>query len=388
MVGPSRRREAVDHAQERTDTSQRRACKTLKQPRSTQRYRPTRASDEPRLIKDIHEIVRAYPRYGTPRVTHELRLLGWRVNHKRVERLWRKEGLKVPKKPKKKRRFGASTNGIMHVQAASPNDVWTWDFVFDRLENGRQVKWLSLVDEFTRENLLLIASHSITARDVISFIGDIIDERGAPAAIRSDNGPEFIAKALREWLEQCGIGTLYIEPGAPWENGFAESFHSRLRDEFLGTEIFTSLLEAQVLTRDWRDHYNRRRPHSSLDYLSPEQFARKWYEENIEGENTGPRNFPPPRGRKGMGLPPSQTTRGSCEMPSVAKWPQTSHHFPLPRHRSSPYVLYNAHSLDLSPPLAALWFFEILPQGRPPRRHVAFRFPLSPVSNCIFRGGT
>ena len=308
MVGPSRRREAVDHAQEAVEVSERRACKTLKQPRSTQRYRPVRASDEPRLVKDIHEIVRAHPRYGTPRVTHELRLRGWRVNHKRVERLWRKEGLRVPKKPKKKRRLGTSANGIMRVQAASPNDVWTWDFVFDRLENGRRVKWLSLVDEFTRENLLLIASHSIRARDVIAFIADVIDERGAPAAIRSDNGPEFIAQALREWLEQVGVGTLYIEPGAPWENGFAESFHSRLRDEFLGTEVFTSLLEAQVLTRDWRDHYNRRRPHSSLDYLSPEQFARQWHEENIEKEDIERREFGPPGGTKGRGFPPLQNT--------------------------------------------------------------------------------
>ncbi len=302
MVGPSRRREAVERVREATEVSERRACKTLAQPRSTQRYQPTRTDDEPRLVGEIHKIVRAHPRYGTPRVTHELRSRGWRVNHKRVERIWRKEGLKVPQRARKKRRLGASANGIQHVRAEKPNTVWTWDFVFDRLENGRPVKWLSLIDEFTRESLLLVASHSLRACDVLEFLGDIINERGAPESIRSDNGPEFVAKALRAWLRDSGIGPLYIEPGSPWENGFAESFNSRFRDEFLQTEVFTSLLEAQVLTRDWRDYYNRRRPHSSLGYLSPAQFAEQWREKHEIDEHAAAEYFPPPRGRRGTGL--------------------------------------------------------------------------------------
>jgi len=280
MVGPSRRREAVSHTREKVKVSERRACKTLEQPRSTQRYKPTRQNDEALLIREIHEIVRAHPRYGTPRVYHTLRDRGWSINHKRVERLWRREGLKVPSRPKKKRRLGNSGNGIMHIKADKPNAVWTWDFIFDRLENGRPVKWFTLVDEFTRENLILYPSHSIRGEDVKNLLSDVVSQRGAPESIRSDNGSEFIAKALRDWLEESNIGTLYIEPGSPWENGFAESFNSRFRDEFLGMEIFTSLLEAQVLTRDWLVFYNKRRIHSSLGYLAPEKYARKWQEEN------------------------------------------------------------------------------------------------------------
>ncbi len=295
MVGPSRRREAVDHARESLEVSERRACKTLKQPRSTQRYAPARADDEALVIGDMLEIVRRNPRYGTPRVTRELRRRGWRINHKRVERLWRQEGLKVPQRPRKRRRrLGCSANGITRVRAEKPNAVWTWDFVFDRLDNGRPVKWLSLVDEFTRENLLLYPSHSIRARDVIALVGDIVQERGAPESIRSDNGPEFIAKALGAWLRKSKIGALYIEPGAPWENGFAESFNSRFRDEFLGMEIFTSLLEARVLTRQWREHYNKRRPHSSLGYLSPAAFANKWRNARGNDNDEETRDFSSP----------------------------------------------------------------------------------------------
>jgi len=283
MVGPSRRREAVKHAQEKTPTSERRACKTLKQPRATQRYQANFAGDEARLISEMLEIVRAKPRYGTPRVSKILRSRGWKVNHKRVERLWRKEGLKVPPRRRKKRRYGVSANSCRHTKADKPNSVWSWDFVFDRLENGRPIKWLVLIDEFTRENLLLYPSHSIKARDAIDLLSDIIEERGAPVAIRSDNGPEFIAKVLQGWLRDKNIETLYIEPGSPWENGFAESFNSRFRDEFLNIEIFSSLLEARFLTRDWREDYNKHRPHSSLGYLAPKNFAKKWQAEQGNG---------------------------------------------------------------------------------------------------------
>jgi putative transposase len=280
VVGPSRRRQAVNHAQETADISERRACKTLDQPRSTQRYEPKIANDEDVLISEIHKIVQRHPRYGVPRVYNELRYCGWQINHKRVERLWRKEGLKVPQKRRKKRRLGNSGNGIRHRKAEKPNHIWTWDFIFDRLENGRPIKWLTVIDEFTRENVLLYPSHSIRAQDVIDLLSDVFEERGAPQFIRSDNGPEFISKEIVSWLADSQTDALYVEPGAPWENGFIESFNSRFRDDFLGLEIFSSLFEAQVMTRDWRDEYNRRRPHSSLGRMPPEEFASKWYDEH------------------------------------------------------------------------------------------------------------
>lgn len=255
------------------DVSERRACKVVDQPRSTQRYAPRRPADEEVLVARMLELVRRHPRYGYRHIWSLLRREGWPVNKKRIYRLWRREGLKVPRKARKKRRLGASENGCARRKAERKNHVWAWDFIHDRTSSGGALKWLSVVDEFTRECLVLEVARSITAEDVMGQMIRLFRERGAPDYIRSDNGPEFIAKALREWLERASVGTLYIEPGAPWENGYAEAFHGRLRDELLNVEEFASVREAKALAAMWKEDYNQRRPHSALGYRTPAEFA-------------------------------------------------------------------------------------------------------------------
>lgn len=253
--------------------SERRACEVLEQPRSSQRYQPQPREGEAKLVKRMLELARRHPRYGYRFVWALLREEGFKVNRKRVYRLWRKEGLKVPVKRHKKRRLGTSENGIVHHRATHKDHVWTWDFVHDRTEDGRAIKWLSIVDEHTRECLALEARRSFKSVDVIDVLKELFLIRGVPQHIRSDNGSEFIAHAIRTWLESSAVTTLYIEPGSPWENGYVESFHSRLRDELLDSELFTCLAEAKMLSTQWRLEYNHRRPHSSLGYMSPAVFA-------------------------------------------------------------------------------------------------------------------
>ncbi len=228
-----------------TAVSERRACKALDQPRSSQRYQPQPRSDEPALVKRMLEVVRERPRFGYRRVGRLLAAEGWRVGLGRMFRLWRREGLKVPQKRRKRRRLGTSDNACHCRRAEHHDDVWCWDFVFDRTTTGSQLKWLSIVDEHTRECLALKVSRSITSEDVIDTLAELFAMRGVPRHIRSDNGPEFIAAAIRRWLDQVGVEALYIEPGSPWENGYAESFHSRLRDEFLAMEVFENLPAAR-----------------------------------------------------------------------------------------------------------------------------------------------
>ena len=245
----------------------------LHQPRSSQRYTAKVPDDEPVLVKRIFELVRKHPRYGYRFITAKLRQEGWQVNFKRIYRLWRREGLKVPKKKRKKRRLGTSRNGCHRRRAEYKNHVWCWDFIFDRTTSGSPLKWLSIEDEFTRESLALKVDRSITSEDVIDTLAELFAMRGVPCHIRSDNGPEFVAKAIQRWLGQLEIEALYIEPGSPWENGYAESFHSRLRDEFLATEEFENLAAARRLTTAWREDYNHHRPHSSLGYVTPAEYA-------------------------------------------------------------------------------------------------------------------
>lgn len=254
-------------------TSERRACQVLDQPRSCQRYVAKPREDEAALVKRMLELARKHPRYGYRFITAKLRQEGWQVNRKRVYRLWRREGLKVPQKQRKRRRLGKSENGCHRRRALHKDHVWCWDFVFDRTESGSTLKWLSIVDEYTRECLCLKVDHGITSEDVIDTLSELFAMRGVPKHIRSDNGPEFMARVVQRWTKQLEIETLYIEPGAPWENGFAESFHSRFRDEFLASEVFENLTAARKLTADWRDDYNHYRPHSSLGYLTPVEFA-------------------------------------------------------------------------------------------------------------------
>ena len=243
------------------------------QPRSSQRFKAKPRTDEPPLVKRMLQLARSKPRYGYRRIGWLLREEGWRAGLSRVFRLWQREGLKVPVKKRKKRRLGSSANGCHRRRAESPNDVWCWDFVFDRTASGSQLKWLSVVDEYTRECLALKVDRGITSRDVIDTLAELFAMRGVPRYIRSDNGPEFIAQTLRHWLKLVGVGTLYIEPGSPWENGYAESFHGRFRDEFLAMEIFEGVRAARTLTAAWKDEYNTQRPHSSLGYLTPAGFA-------------------------------------------------------------------------------------------------------------------
>jgi len=273
MVSPTRRREAVVHLQAKFATSQRRTCRALEQPRSTQRYTWRIKDDEPRLIRQMHALVRRHPRYGYRRVWALLRNDGWRVNRKRVHRLWQREGFKVPGKQRKKRHLGSSANGVARHRPEHKDHVWAWDFIHDRDERSRPLKWFALTDEFTRENLALEVERSLKATDVIEVLSQVFLIRGVPNYIRSDNGPEFIAHAIRRYLEASQIGTLYIEPGAPWENGYAESFFSRLRDEFLNCELFADLRQAKCMSTTWRNEYNHRRPHSSLDYRTPAAYA-------------------------------------------------------------------------------------------------------------------
>lgn len=269
-----RRRLAVKHVVKEVPTSERRACRTLSQHRSTQRYAPADRSDEKSIVSQMHEIVRKHPRYGYRRVWALLRRSGFScLNVKRVHRLWRKEGFKVPVRKVKKRRVGSSENGITRYKAESKNHVWTWDFIFDRTEHGSTLKWLSIVDEFTRECLTLKVGRTMTGADVIDELIALGKSRGLPSFIRSDNGPEFIARRVRKWIEIAGGKTLYVEPGAPWENGFVESFHGRLRDELLDAELFASVSEARTLSALWQKEYNQERPHSALGYTTPSEFA-------------------------------------------------------------------------------------------------------------------
>ena len=243
------------------------------QPRATQRYQPRPCEFERRLVGRMLELVREHPRYGYRRIWALLRREGWRVNRKRIHRLWRREGLKVPRKQRKKRHLGQSANGCARRRAEYKDHVWAWDFVHDRTRDGRPLKWLTLVDEYTREDLALEVGRGLRAEDVIDVLVELFAVRGVPQHIRSDNGPEFIAAAIRRWLGYAGVETLYIEPGSPWENGYAESFNSRFRDELLAREEWENLPEARAYGTRYRLEYNHRRPHSALGYQTPAEFA-------------------------------------------------------------------------------------------------------------------
>jgi putative transposase len=274
VVTAAQRRQAVLLLQERFGVSERRACRVLGQQRSTQRLPPrTGTEEEARLVARMLELVRKHPRYGYRRIWALLRREGWRVNRKRIHRLWRQQGLKVPRKQRKKRRLGSSANSCTRRPAEYKDHVWAWDFLHDRTSDGRSLKWFTLVDEYTRECLALEVDRSMTSQAVRAVLAGVVRARGAPRHIRSDNGPEFIAKLIRAWVTEAGLGTLYIAPGAPWENGYAESFNSKVRDELLNAEEFGSLLEAKVLAKEWKQEYNYVRPHSSLGYRTPAEYG-------------------------------------------------------------------------------------------------------------------
>ena len=245
----------------------------MDQARSTQRYEPAEADDEKPLVKRTRELSARHPRYGYRRIWALLRSEGFRINRKRVHRLWRREGLKVPGKQRKRRRLGGGANACFRRKAESKNAVWSYDFVMDQTHDGKRLKMLPVVDEFTRECLAIEVERSMTAKDVVATLRYLFEVRGVPQFIRSDNGPEFIAGAVKQWLKESGAETLYIEPGSPWENAYSESFNSRFEDEMLNREEFATLKEAKVLVEDYRREYNHRRPHSSLGYKTPAEFA-------------------------------------------------------------------------------------------------------------------
>jgi len=237
--------------------------------RSTQRKPPSPPDDEAGLTADIIALATCYGRYGYRRITALLRHAGWQVNRKRVERIWRREGLKVPHKQPRKGRLWLNDGSCVRLRPEHPNHVWSYDFVEDRTHNGRKYRMLNIVDEFTRECLAIRVKRKLNSIDVIDLLSDLFVLRGVPGHIRSDNGPEFVATAVQAWIAAVGAKTAYIEPGSPWENGYIESFNARLRDELLNGEIFYSLKEAQSVIEGWRRHYNTIRPHSSLGYQPP-----------------------------------------------------------------------------------------------------------------------
>ena len=249
--------------------SERRACRVLGQVRRTQRYTSRVTDDEAVLTANVVSLACEYGRYGYRRITALLRADGWQVNHKRVERIWRQEGLKVPARQPKRSRMWFNDGSCIRLRPEHRNHVWAYDFVFDRTREGRPLKFLNVVDEFTRECLAIKVDRRQTSRDVLRTLAQLMLKHGVPEHIRSDNGPEFVAKAVRQWLSRLGVKTLFIEPGSPWENGYIESFNGKLRDELLDGEIFTTVKEAKVLTAWWKRQYNHVRPHSSLGYRPP-----------------------------------------------------------------------------------------------------------------------
>ncbi|WP_267352133.1 IS3 family transposase [Sphingomonas sp. GM_Shp_2] len=269
LLSPARRRRCIDRVKEVLDVSERRVCRVLGQHRSTQRKVPCGADDEQALTDDVVALAKQYGRYGYRRVTALLHAAGWSVNHKRVERIWRREGLKVPQRQPKRGRLWLNDGSCIRLRPEYPGHVWAYDFVEERTHDGRKFRILTIIDEASRECLALIVSRQLRHEDVLAALADLFIERGPPAHIRSDNGSEFIATAVQKWLGQIGVKTLYITPGSPWENGYNESFNGSLRDELLNGEIFYSLAEARVLIEAWRRHYNTVRPHSSLGYRPP-----------------------------------------------------------------------------------------------------------------------
>ena len=264
----------MKHLQKNFRVSERRACRVVDQPRSSQRYLSTKADKDAALTQMIVALSGQNPRYGYRRVWALLRREGWEVNKKRVHRLWKEADLKVPAGRRRKRqRLGSSENGVARRRAEYLGHLWSYDFAMDATEDGRRLKMMPVVDEYSRECLALEVERSITSEEVVKTLDRLFAERGAPRFIRSDNGPEFIAQAVKRWLAASGVETLYIEPGAPWENAYSETFISRMRDELLDREEFANLKEAKVLAEDYREHYNHHRPHGALGYLTPVEFA-------------------------------------------------------------------------------------------------------------------
>jgi transposase InsO family protein len=277
VVTATQQRAAADYLGKAYQVSQRRASRVLGRARSTLRYRRRQRSGENALIGALRKLAKRHPRWGYKRIRARLVHQGWRVNHKRVRRLWNELGLRRPPRRKKPRKLGpkpgSSANSCVRQPARFKNDVWTYDFLADRTVDGGALKWLTLVDEYTRECLTLHVARSVTGADVRRVLARVIGRRGAPTRIRSDNGSEFICAALVGWLPAVGTKPIPVEPGHPWENGFIESFNSRFRDEFVEREEFESEADARAKARWYRREFNIIRPHSALRYQTPKKFS-------------------------------------------------------------------------------------------------------------------
>ena len=271
--------------QDRKGLSERRACEIVGQHRSTQRREPCLAQDDTALRGRLRKLSMDRPRWGYRRAHSQLIEEGWSINRKRVQRLWREEGLRVPVRRRKRQRLGESTVPADRLRAERPDHVWALDFQFDQTADGRTLKLLNIVDEFTREALQMSCERRIDADQTVAALEGLTAERGsAPEHIRCDNGPELTANALKDWCRFSGAGSAYIDPGSPWQNAYVESFNSRVRDELLAVEQFSCLAEAQVMVEDWREDYNEHRPHSALAMMAPARFARAWSQAAEEGK--------------------------------------------------------------------------------------------------------
>ena len=259
----------VEHAEQEYGMSERHACRLLGQWRGTQRYSSIQRSDEDVLTRAIITLAGQYGRYGYRRITALLRRTGWQVGKDRVQRIWRREGLRVPQKQRPRGRLWLNEGSCVRLRPERANHVWSYDFVSAMTHDGRSLRLLTLLDEYTRECLAIRVARRLGSQEVIDTLAEVMLGRGIPEHLRSDNGPEFVAGELRKWLARLGTETLYIEPGSPWENGYCESFNGKLRDECLNGEIFYSLKEAQIVIEQWRVQYNTLRPHSALGYRPP-----------------------------------------------------------------------------------------------------------------------
>jgi len=312
VVSAPQRREAVRFLHN-LKISQRRGCALVKIGWSSYRYVAHPRDDGP-LAQRLREISQAYPRYGYRRAWALLVRTGELVNPKRVYRVWKQEGLLRPqprRKPRHKRR------GAVPLRAAYPNHVWTYDFMEDAA-GGRKLRLLTILDEFTRESLEIAVARSLPAQAVIEVLAGLFVARGTPAYVRSDNGPEFVALAVKEWLKGCGVQTHYIDPGSPWQNAYGESFNDKFRDECLNLEWFHSVAEARVVTSRWRQYYNEERPHSSLGYRTPAEFRTAWEKDRAGALAPDPRSLT-------LSRPPAgQEKNGQSQMPCPAVWPPVS----------------------------------------------------------------
>lgn len=261
----------VTGVMQRRTISERRACNVLQLNRTVKRYHPIPTDNDAQLRAKIIDLASQYGRYGYRRITALLKAEGWKINHKRVEKIWREEGLRVPKQQKRRRHY-LHNGSCKRLKALYPNHIWSYDCVVARLSNNKPFKCLTIMDEFTRESLCIRVERNIRSQDVLEVLSTLFYERGCPKYIRSDNGSEFIAHKLQAFLKEVGVQTAYITPGSPWENGFIERFNGTLRDEVLNREYFSSLQEVQIVVEVWRQQYNEVRPHSALNYKAPKTF--------------------------------------------------------------------------------------------------------------------